>query len=124
VDTVLFKQKESEMAKQRGAYTAQFRQQLVELVDTGRSSSDVGRQFGVHPTTVAYWVRVSRPGKAVAPSLADGKPASGPLDSAERQELMELRRKYRQVQMERDILAKATAWFANNSEQTYIPSTR
>ena len=41
-----------------------------------------------------------------------------------RQELMELRRKLRQVQMERDILAKATAWFANNGDKTFTPSTR
>jgi transposase len=37
---------------------------------------------------------------------------------------MELRRKYRQVQMERDILAKATAWFANNADKTFTSSTR
>lgn len=40
------------------------------------------------------------------------------------QELMELRRKYHQVQMERDILAKATAWFANNGDKTFTSSTR
>ena len=40
---------------------------------------------------------------------------SGALSAAERQELMELRRKLRQVQMERDILAKATAWFATTA---------
>ena len=45
---------------------------------------------------------------SVKPSSA--KPASAPLNANERQELIELRRKLRQVQMERDILAKATAW--------------
>lgn len=48
----------------------------------------------------------------------------GALNASERQELVELRRKYRQVQMERDILAKATAWFANNGDKTFTPSTR
>ena len=37
----------------------------------------------------------------------------GLLTTAERQELIRLRRQLRQVTMERDILAKATAWFAN-----------
>jgi len=53
-----------------------------------------------------------------------GKPPSGPLNGAERQELVELRRKYRQVLMERDILSKATAWFANNGAPTCTTSTR
>jgi transposase len=41
-----------------------------------------------------------------------------PLSATERQELVELRRRLKQVQMERDILAKATAWFAGKSERT------
>ena len=47
-----------------------------------------------------------------------------PLSAVERQEPMEPRRKLRRVHMERDIFAKATAWVANNGEQTYTPSTR
>jgi transposase len=42
-----------------------------------------------------------------------GKDAS--LTSAEREELARLRRQVRQLQMERDILAKATAWFAGRN---------
>ncbi|WP_295629294.1 hypothetical protein [uncultured Nitrosomonas sp.] len=39
------------------------------------------------------------------------------LSANERQELMELRKKLKRVEMERDILAKATAWFANNKDR-------
>ena len=46
-----------------------------------------------------------------------------PLSVNERQELVELRRKFKQVQQERDILAKATAWFAGKSEKTSMSST-
>lgn len=46
-----------------------------------------------------------------------------PLSMNERQELIELRRKFQQVQQERDILAKATAWFAAKSEKTPTSST-
>lgn len=38
--------------------------------------------------------------------------------------LMELCRKLRQVQMERDIFAKAKAWFASNGDKTFTPSMR
>jgi len=44
--------------------------------------------------------------------LGGGKP-DAPLTTAERQELAQLRRQLRQATQERDILAKATAWFAN-----------
>ena len=43
------------------------------------------------------------------------------LSASECRELIELRRKLRQVQMERDMLAKATAWFANNGDKTFTP---
>jgi transposase len=59
---------------------------------------------------------------AAVPPVKSNAPL-GPLNAAERQELVELRRKLRQVQMERDILAKATAWFAGKSERASTTST-
>ena len=100
-------------------YPAQFRQQMVELVQAGRTASELAREFGPHVTTILSWVH--KAGLTVPPGVP-GREL--PLNAAERQELIELRRKLRQVQMERDILAKATAWFANKGEQTFTPSTR
>jgi len=99
-------------------YPAQFRQQMVELVQAGRSASDLSREFGPHVTSILSWVRQAGEASGVVPAQA------GALSTSERQELLELRRKLRQVQMERDILAKATAWFANNGDKTSTPSTR
>jgi transposase len=111
------------MSKYRTAYAPEFRQQLIELVHAGRSANDVAKEFGLHATTMAKWVRLSPMGvSAAVPSVKSNIP-QGPLNSAERQELIELRRKLRQVQMERDILAKATAWFAGKSEKTSTAST-
>ena len=96
------------MSKNRTAYAPEFRQQLIELVHAGRSANDVAKEFGLHATTVAKWVRLSPMGMpAAAVSLPKSNVQQGPLNSAERQELVELRRKLRQVQMEREILAKA-----------------
>jgi transposase len=100
-------------------YTAQFRQQIVELVHAGRKPSALSREFGCHVSSIHHWLRQAQgQNEAATPSTGAA------LSNAERQELHELRRKLRQVQQERDILAKATAWFANKSEQTFTPSTR
>ena len=111
------------MSKYRTAYAPEFRQQLVELVHAGRSANDVAKEFGLHATTVAKWVRLSPIGTPAAALPVKSNVPQGPLNAAERQELVELRRKLRQVQMERDILAKATAWFAGKSEKTSTAST-
>jgi transposase len=100
-------------------YTAQFRQQIVELVHAGRKPSALSREFGCHVSSIHNWVRQAQDQSAIA--LPN---AGAALSNAERQELHELRRKLRQVQQERDILAKATAWFANKGEQTFTASTR
>jgi transposase-like protein len=54
-----------------------------------------------------------------------GKPSTSKegLTNAEREELHRLRRQVRQLQTERDILAKATAWFAARGEKTFTPSS-
>ena len=96
---------------------------------------------GVPPTDWSNWskpaahprsLRVSSACSAqsistwVAQAAADnGKPVRGKdvLSSAEREELVRLRRQLRQVRQERDILAKATAWFAVKGDKTSTGST-
>ena len=102
-------------------YPAQFRQQILELVQAGRKPSELAKEFGCHATTILNWVRHA----GLSTTAAQSAPSdAAPLNAAERQELIELRRKLKQVQMERDISAKATAWFANNGALTFTPSTR
>lgn len=107
------------MSNIKPPYPAQFRQQMVELVQAGRSASELSREFGPHVTSILSWVR-----KAGVNPASDALTLAKPLSATERQELIELRRKVRQLQIERDILSKATAWFAGKSEPTLIPSTR
>ena len=99
-------------------YSAQFREQMIELVRAGRKPGELAKEFGCHATSILNWVRQADEASGTTSSQA------GALSASERQELIELRRKLRQVQMERDILAKATAWFANNGDKTFTPSTR
>jgi transposase len=115
----LFNKKESKMSNIKPPYPAQFRQQMVELVQAGRSASELSREFGPHVTSILSWVR-----KAAVDGVPDPLALAKPLGGAERQELIELRRKVRRLEVERDILSKATAWFANNGDKTFTPSTR
>lgn len=109
------------MPNPKPAYTAQFRQQMIDLVAIGRSPRELSREFGCHETSILSWMRAAK-ARQSTPAAADQNSAA--LNAAERQELIELRRKLRQVQQERDILAKATAWFASKSEQTPTAFTR
>ena len=106
------------MPKPKPPYPPAFRTQMVELVRSGRTPSELSKEFGCHTTSILSWMRQS--GGVGATALPANVAA---LNAQERQELLELRRKLRQVQMERDILAKATAWFAAKSEKTSTPST-
>ena len=106
------------MHRNHPPYPAQFREQMIELVHSGRRPKELSKEFGCHVSSILNWVRH-------ADNAAGSAPAnSAALNANERQMLIELRRKLRQVQMERDILAKATAWFAGNSDKTFTPSTR
>jgi transposase len=105
------------MPKSKPPYPAEFRQQLVELAGAGRTPAELSREFGVSAQSITNWI---------AQYARDrGKPLPGKegLTSAEREELVRLRRKLRQVEQERDILVKATAWFAARHDKTSTPSS-
>ena len=110
--------KESEMPKPKPPYPAAFRQQMVELVRAGRGISELAREFGCNASSIHAWVKAAGGLDGAGAGNADA-----PLSANERKELVELRRKLKQVQLERDILAKATAWFAGKSEKTSMSST-
>ena len=106
------------MGKTKAPYPAAFKQQIVELAMAGRTPAELSREFGLSAQSITAWV---------ARAAADaGKPARNGKDvlsSVERDELARLRRRVRQLEQERDILAKATAWFATKDGKTSIGST-
>jgi transposase len=100
------------MPKTRSPYPSEFRQQMVELVRGGRTPEELSREFEPSAQSIRNWVLQS-----------GGIEASGrqeALTRAEHEELQRLRRENRKLREEREILAKAAAWFAR--ETGSIPS--
>ena len=95
------------MPKSRPLYPPEFRRQLVELVRSGRTPEELSREFEPTAQSITNWVK---------PAERDtGRRTDGPT-SAEREELIRLRRENQRLRQERDILAKAAAWFARESK--------
>jgi transposase len=94
------------MARTRTAYAPEFRRQMVELVRAGRTPAELAREFQPTAQSIRNWV---------AQSARDASRGDGGLTAAEREELGRLRRENRQLKLEREILSKATAWFARET---------
>ena len=104
----MFKMEATRAKRPQRKFTSEFRAGAVKLVlDEGRSTSEVARDLDLTKSALARWVRQAR--------IDRGKGRSGELTTDERKELSELRRKVRQLEMEREILKKATAFFAKEN---------
>lgn len=117
--------------KTKPPYPEAFRQQLVELVASGRSVGELAREFNVDAQSIHNWVKKSgrvidlpRGAEVLQAARASQVAAQRmALSGEEREELLRLRKQVRQLQLERDILSKATAWFAHKSEKTSLGAT-
>ncbi len=98
------------MAKRkRRKFTDEFKADAVKLVRAGgRSISQVARDLDLTESSLREWVRRAE--------IEDGQGPPGALTQAEREELVRLRRENKRLEMERDILKKATAFFAKESK--------
>lgn len=97
------------MSKKQPNYTPEFKRQMVELHRVGRGFNELSKEFGCTSWSIRQWVKQA---------ARDGGSGDGGLTTAERQELTRLRRENRQLKVEREILSKAAAWFANESTAT------
>jgi transposase len=95
------------MGKQGKTYAAEFRRQMVELVRSGRSAESLGREFEPSAQAIRNWVEQA--------DRDEGRREDG-LTTVEREELSRLRRENRRLRQEREILKKAAAWFARESD--------
>lgn len=92
------------MPRTRNPYPAEFREQMVALVRTGRSVESLAREYEPCASTIHDWVRLA---------AADDGDDPRSLTSEERDELRQ----------ERDILSKAAAWFAQNDVTSWRSSS-
>ena len=92
----------------RAQYTLEFKQEAVRVVEGGQSIAAVARTLGVVEQTLFNWVKAQRQGRLKG---VDSKPVS-----AEQMEISRLRAELARVKMERDILGKATAYFAKGQK--------
>lgn len=95
------------MPKSRPPYPAEFKQQMVELVRAGRSPEELAKEFEPSSQAIRTWVKQA--------DLDAGRRSDG-MRTAEQEELRRLRRENKQLRLEREILAKATAWFARETD--------
>jgi transposase len=96
------------MPKSKPPYPAAFRSEAIALVHTsGKPIAAVARDLGVSGETLRLWVRQAE--------VDAGRGQPEELTTTEREELLRLRRENKVLQMEREILRKATAFFAKET---------
>jgi transposase len=91
----------------RGKYTLEYKLEAVRLVRGGQAVPVTAKILGVPVQTLGNWVRISEKGLLKG---AGDKPVS-----AEQMELARLKAENARLRMERDILKKATAYFARET---------
>ncbi len=95
------------MPKSHTPYPPEFRRQMVELVRAGRTPQELSKEFEPSGEAIRNWVRQA--------DRDEGLREDG-LTTAEQEELRRLRRENKQLRIEREILAKATTWFAREAD--------
>ena len=92
----------------RRQFTDDFKASAVRLVlDEGQTISRVARDLDLTPNSLRVWVDRAR---------ADRTHGQTGLTTAEREELLRLRKENRQLRMDREILKKAAAFFVKDQD--------
>ena len=98
------------------SYSPEYRAKAIKLVlEQGMTTAEAAARLNMNQGTLAYWVTQARKGKKASPSTV-GQPSVESLSA----EVRQLRKELAEARMERDILKKATAYFARES----LPGTR
>ena len=106
VESFRFAEKDPTMAKKR-VYPAEFRAKIVELIRSGKNANAIAREYEISRQSIINWLKQA--------DLDAGRRTDG-MTSAESAENAKLRKRVRELEIERDILKKATAWFARETD--------
>jgi transposase len=94
--------------KKRRHFTPEWKAEVVALFRKSvKTAGEVSRDLGLTETSVRAWIRQAE--------IDEGKGSSGALTTSEREEFASLKREVKTLRLERDILRKATAFFAKES---------
>ena len=97
------------MARKRRQHTPEFKKETVALVlDKGMAVSQVSRDLDVAQTVIRSWVKQAK--------IDRGNNPQGALTTEEKEELRRLRRECKILKQEREILKKAAAFFAKETQ--------
>ncbi len=95
--------------RKRRSLTKEYKAEVVELIrKSGKSIAAIARDLDLGETAVRRWVEQAE--------IDSGGGPAGALTTAEREELAQLRKRVKTLEMEREILKKATAFFAKESK--------
>lgn len=94
------------MPNKRRQYPSEYRREIIGLVRSGRSPEALAREFEPSAPTIRNWVKQA--------DLDEGRRTDGST-TRDREEVRRLKRENRRLRLEREILKKAAAWFAQES---------
>ena len=98
------------MTQKRKHYSKQFKIDAVKLVtEQGYKVSEAARNLGIHHSSLRRWK------KQLETDGNQAFPGKGHM-TTEKEELYRLRKENKRLRMEREILKKAAAFFANESK--------
>ena len=84
--------------RQRRKFTAEFKEQIVQLYLNGKSKSDIRKEYDLYASTLDNWIKQHQ-------DTGSFKSVDNLSDSEK--ELIELRKRNKQLEMENDILKQA-----------------
>ena len=89
-------------------HTPEFKAQAVKLVrGSDRPLSEIARELDIQSSLLSRWVRQA--------NVDEGNGAEGELTTSEKEELQRLRREVKELRVEKELLKKATAFFAKEN---------
>jgi transposase-like protein len=95
--------------RKRRSFSKAYKAEVVELNrKSAKSVGAVARELDLTETAVRRWVHQAE--------IDAGREPAGALTTAEREELAQLRKRVKTLELEREILKKATAFFAKESK--------
>ena len=98
-----------EKERKRRRFSEEYKAETVRLLQrSDKSIGKMARELGIGETALRRWVEQAE--------IESGRGPAGALKRSEREELVELRRENQRLRMEREILKKATAFFARENQ--------